>query len=92
LLYTSGPYKGKLIKGIYKIDSNRFTCCYGRSGQDLPSSFETTAGPLGALFTPSRRQRTASDPAPGLPQARGRCCTHTQQLQARSWPLFHRGL
>jgi uncharacterized protein (TIGR03067 family) len=40
-VYTDGPLKGAMIKGIYKIDKDGFSCCYAESGKPRPTEFKT---------------------------------------------------
>jgi uncharacterized protein (TIGR03067 family) len=38
---TDGPYKGKTIKGIYKLDGDTMTVCYDITGKTCPDAFTT---------------------------------------------------
>ena len=40
----SGPQKGKMIKGIYKIEGDRMVTCFGLPGKDRPTEFESNVG------------------------------------------------
>lgn len=42
-VYTNGPLNGTTIKGIYKIEKGKFTCCYGDISGQRPKDF--SAGP-----------------------------------------------
>jgi len=42
--YEDGPAKGTTLKGIYKIEGDRLTICYGGIGKDRPTDFASKPG------------------------------------------------
>jgi uncharacterized protein (TIGR03067 family) len=38
---TDGPYKGKTIKAIYKLDGDTMTACYDITGKTRPDAFSS---------------------------------------------------
>jgi uncharacterized protein (TIGR03067 family) len=46
---TEGPFKGKTIFGIYKLEKNEFTVCFAPPGMERPKVFTTKSG-TGELF------------------------------------------
>ena len=46
---TEGPFKGKTIFGIYKVENGVFTVCFAPPGKDRPTEFTTKSG-TGELF------------------------------------------
>jgi uncharacterized protein (TIGR03067 family) len=41
---TEGPYKGKTIHGIYKLEGGRLTICFAGPGKARPKAFTTKSG------------------------------------------------
>jgi uncharacterized protein (TIGR03067 family) len=41
---TEGPYKGKTVHGIYKIEKGVLTVCFAPPGKDRPKEFSTKSG------------------------------------------------
>jgi uncharacterized protein (TIGR03067 family) len=41
---TEGPYKGKTVLGIYKLEKGEFTVCFAPPGKDRPKEFSTKSG------------------------------------------------
>jgi uncharacterized protein (TIGR03067 family) len=41
---TEGPYKGKTIRGIYKLEGGRLTVCFAGPGKARPKAFTTRSG------------------------------------------------
>lgn len=41
---SEGPFKGKSMKGIYKIDEEGWTVCFAPPGKDRPKEFTTKSG------------------------------------------------
>ena len=42
--YEDGPAKGTTLKGIYKIEGDTLTICYGGFGKDRPTEFASKPG------------------------------------------------
>ncbi|MBI3407560.1 MAG: sigma-70 family RNA polymerase sigma factor [Planctomycetes bacterium] len=56
LIYEDGPTKGKAIKGIYKLDGDLLTFCYGDLDKGRPTEFVSESG-SGRLLTVHRREK-----------------------------------
>jgi uncharacterized protein (TIGR03067 family) len=41
---TEGPFKGKTLLGIYKLEKGEFTVCFAGPGKDRPKEFTTKSG------------------------------------------------
>jgi uncharacterized protein (TIGR03067 family) len=52
--YLDGPAKGVTLKGIYKVEGDKLTICYGGFGKERPGEFASTAG-SGAILTVLKR-------------------------------------
>ena len=46
---TEGPFKGKTVFGIYKLEKDEFTVCFASAGKERPKEFTTKSG-TGELF------------------------------------------
>ena len=44
LMPSAGPHKGKVAKGIYKLEGETLTVCVARPGIDRPSDFTSKPG------------------------------------------------
>jgi uncharacterized protein (TIGR03067 family) len=53
--HTSGPFKGKTYRGIYRLQGDTFTTCNGSAGQARPTEFATRPG-SGLLLVVYRRE------------------------------------
>jgi uncharacterized protein (TIGR03067 family) len=56
---TGGPNKGKTVKGIYKIDGDTLTVCYGFEADKAgrPTKFDSKAGDKTLLMTYKREKK-----------------------------------
>lgn len=52
---ADGPAKGKTLLGIYKVDGDKLTICFGASGKERPTEFKT-GDPLIVLATYERKK------------------------------------
>lgn len=52
--YTGGPEKGKTVKGIYKVEGDRMTCCFAAPDQERPKEFASPAGANRILYVIQR--------------------------------------
>jgi uncharacterized protein (TIGR03067 family) len=50
LTATTGPNRGKVIRGIYRLDGDRLVLCLGEPGQARPREFRSPAGSGHALI------------------------------------------
>ena len=50
-----GPAKGKTLLGIYKVDGDKLTICFGAAGKDRPKEFKT-ADPMIVLATYDKKK------------------------------------
>jgi len=55
-MYTNGPLQGKVVKGIYKIEGDRFTACYAEVGKDRPREFKSVPGTGHTLYVLERQK------------------------------------
>jgi uncharacterized protein (TIGR03067 family) len=53
-LYTNGPFKDRTIKGIYKVEGGKLTCCFADPGKERPTEFKTAADSDLTLYTVQR--------------------------------------
>jgi uncharacterized protein (TIGR03067 family) len=53
-LYTNGPLKGRTIKGIYRLEGNKLTCCFAEPEKNRPGKFEAATGSGLTLYTIQR--------------------------------------
>jgi uncharacterized protein (TIGR03067 family) len=53
---TEGPFKGKTVLGIYKLEKGEFTVCFSPPGMDRPKEFTTNSG-TGAMLHVWKRQK-----------------------------------
>jgi uncharacterized protein (TIGR03067 family) len=62
LTFSDGPQKGKTLKGIYKLEGNRFTVCRALTPDNVrPTEFATGAESGSALVVWTRSQPPARD-------------------------------
>ena len=54
--YEDGPAKGTTLKGIYKIEGDTLTICYGGLGKDRPTEFASKAG-SGTILVVQKRAK-----------------------------------
>lgn len=52
--YLDGPLEGKTIKGIYKLQGDRMTCCFADPGGARPTEFATKADSRLTLYVLER--------------------------------------
>jgi uncharacterized protein (TIGR03067 family) len=52
--YLSGPVKGQTVKGIYKIEGGKVTCCYAEIGKERPREFTSKPGSGHTLYVVER--------------------------------------
>src|SRR5262249_32772913 len=52
--YEDGPAKGTALKGIYKIEGDTLTICYGGIAMERPTEFESKPGSGTMLFVQKR--------------------------------------
>lgn len=53
-LSAEGPNQGKVLKGIYKIDGDTFTCCIALPDKDRPTAFTSQPGSGHLLYVNQR--------------------------------------
>ena len=53
--HTSGPFKGRTYRGIYRLEDDTFTTCNGSAGQARPTEFATKPS-SGLLLVVYRRE------------------------------------
>ena len=46
---TTGPFAGKPMRGIFKLDRDQLTICFATPGSDRPSEFNTDSGNVSVL-------------------------------------------
>lgn len=56
LRITSGDDKGKLVKGIYRLDGQTLTVCVAEPGRDRPAAFAAARGSGNTLMTLARKK------------------------------------
>src|SRR5262249_47226167 len=54
--YEDGPAKGTTLKGIYKIEGDTLTICYGGFGKDRPTEFARKPG-SGTILVVQKRAK-----------------------------------
>ena len=54
---TSGTDKGKLVKGIYKLDDDKLTLCFAEPGKDRPKEFAGKQGTGHTLMVLLRQKK-----------------------------------
>jgi uncharacterized protein (TIGR03067 family) len=54
---TSGDDKGKLVKGIYKLDDDKLTVCVAEPGKDRPKAFAGKQGTGHTLLVLLRQKK-----------------------------------
>ena len=53
-IYTDGKQKGKVVKGIYKIEGDSITYCWAEPGKERPTAFASKAEDGSTLMTLKR--------------------------------------
>jgi uncharacterized protein (TIGR03067 family) len=54
IMPSTGPNQGKILKGIYKLEGDRFTTCIAPPGKDRPTEFASKPGSGHGLFVNER--------------------------------------